>query len=61
MFHVLGYNFLHPIGMVDELDCHIKAGHISMRSQAQVVSFFYFLLTWRDQLDLVQSTSFRSC
>ena len=25
------------------------------------MSFLFFLLTWRDQLDLVQNTSFRSC
>ena len=61
IFHVLDPHFLQPIGFINELDCNIKAGHISMRSQAQAVSFFIFLLTWRGQLDLVQNTSFRSC
>ena len=45
IFHVLDPHFLQPIGFIDELDCNIKAGHISMRSQAQAVSFFIFLLT----------------
>ena len=36
--------FLQPIGFTDALGRRIKAGHISMRDQAQVVSFFIFLL-----------------
>ena len=43
--HVLDPHFLHPIGFTDVLGRRIKAGHISMRDQAQVVSFFIFLLT----------------
>ena len=35
-------HFLQPIGFIDELGCRIKAGHISMRGQAQVVSFLLF-------------------
>jgi hypothetical protein len=33
---------LQPIGFIDELGRRIKAGHINMRSQAQVVSFLVF-------------------
>jgi len=40
-----GPPFLKPIGFTDVLGRRIKAGHISMRDQAQVVSFFIFLLT----------------
>ena len=45
IFHVLDPHFLQPIGFTDVLGRRIKAGHISMRDQAQVVSFFIFLLT----------------
>ena len=45
IFHVLDPHFLQPIGFTDALGRRIKAGHISMRDQAQVVSFFIFLLT----------------
>ena len=45
IFHVLDPHFLQPIGFIDELDHHIKAGHIGMRDQAQGVSFLFFLLT----------------
>ena len=61
IFHVLDPHFLQPIGFADALGRRIKAGHISMRDQARVVSLFIFLLTWRDQLDLVQNTSFPLC
>ena len=44
IFHVLARGFLHPIGFIDVLGRCIKADHISMRDQAQVVSFFIFLL-----------------
>ena len=35
-------HFLHPIGFTDVLGRRIKAGHISMRDQAQEVSFLFF-------------------
>ena len=49
---------MQPIGFIDELDHHIKAGHFCMCGQAQAVSFFIFLLTSHGQLDLVRKTSF---
>ena len=45
IFHVLDPYFLQPIGFIDELGRRIKAGHISMRGQAQVGLFLFFLLT----------------
>jgi hypothetical protein len=36
---------LHPIGFTDALCRRIKAGHISMRDQAQAASSLFFLLT----------------
>jgi hypothetical protein len=46
IFHGLDPYFLQPIGFIDELGRRIKAGHISMRGQAQVVSFFFTDMTW---------------
>ena len=37
--------FLQPIGFTDALGRRIIDGHISVRGQAQAVSFFIFLLT----------------
>ena len=42
IFHVLDPYFLQPIGLIDEPGRRIKAGHISMRGQAQAMSFFIF-------------------
>jgi len=41
-------HFLQPIGFTDALGRRIKAGHISMRDQAQAVSFLFFFtdMSW---------------